>query len=151
MIYLVILFSKSSTSESHSLGLGKDVHACGPSHTGSWARIAWAFEFKTYLGSIIQPSLKEKGLVGWGYSLEKLENFQFQLTRKQKQLEEQFRIWLYFLRSEAGTRHCSLKIVKALLELLRRRFIKHQNRKLHPFLRTQICGKSCFPDSDVQS
>lgn len=49
------------------------------------SRPIWAAQY-------IKPSLKEKGLVGWGYSLETLENSQFQLTGKEKQLEEQFRI-----------------------------------------------------------
>lgn len=82
MIYLVILFSKSLTSESHTQGLGKGIHASSPSHTGSWGQDPLSL-FQDLFGQQSQ-----RGGVGrWGYSLEKLENSQCQiLAGKQKQV-----------------------------------------------------------------
>lgn len=63
VIYLVTLFSKSSTSENHTLGLGKDVHASGPvtqelgqDHLSLWVQ--------DLFGQHIRPSLNKEGLAG---------------------------------------------------------------------------------------
>lgn len=129
MIYLVILFPMSLTSENHTLGLGKDVHASNPRHTGSWDRITWAIEFKTCLSNIIRPSLKEEGW--WvGLLTRRIRLPILNVSRKKQNYNSN----LEFNSTFGGVVKEKHKIVKALLELITSRFVKCWKLSLHLFI-----------------